>query len=52
MSRHRTLKVSSFATRGRNVLKREERLTVLTREGRWKEGDSVVGLPKTKSTGA
>lgn len=52
MSRHRTLKVSSFATRGRNVLKREERLAILAREGRWEEGQPVVGLPKTKSTGA
>ena len=50
MSRHRTLKASSFAIRGRNVLKRDERLDVLAREGRWKEGEPVVGLPKTKSS--
>lgn len=48
MSRHRTLKVESFSSRGRNVMKRNERIEVLEREGRWKEGDSVVGLPKTK----
>lgn len=49
MSRHRTLKVSTFANRKRSVLTREERLGVLKKEGRWKDGDRVVGLPKTKS---
>lgn len=48
MSRHRTLKVSTFSTGKRNVLSREERLRVLKREGRWEEGQKVTGLPKTK----
>ncbi|MCA8940665.1 MAG: small basic protein [Planctomycetes bacterium] len=48
MSRHRTLKVASFSSRGRNVLKRGERIEVLEREGRWKDGEEVLGLPKTK----
>ncbi len=48
MSRHRTLKVSSFAARGKNVLKRDERLKILAREGRWKEGQRITGLPKTR----
>jgi small basic protein (TIGR04137 family) len=51
MSRHRTLKTSSFATRSRNVLKREERLEVLSKEGRWDDKKRVVGLPKTKVPG-
>ncbi len=51
MSRHRTLKTSSFATRSRNVLKREERLEVLAKEGRWTPEKPVVGLPKTKVPG-
>jgi len=35
----------------RNVLKRFERVTVLKKQGRWKEGESkrVTGLPKTKT---
>lgn len=32
----------------RNVLKRHERLRALLRQGRWNEGQSVLGLPKTK----
>lgn len=48
MSRHRTLKVSGTGIVSRNVLTREERLGILNREGRWNEGNSVVGLPKTK----
>ena len=51
MSRHRTLKSSAFATRSRSVLGREERLAILEREGRWKQGAAVVGLPKTKVPG-
>lgn len=48
MSRHRTLKVASFSSRGRNVMKRGERIEVLEREGRWNPEQPVVGLPKTK----
>lgn len=51
MSRHRTLKTSSFATRTRNVLKRDERLDVLAKEGRWDDSKPVVGIPKTKVPG-
>ena len=31
----------------RNVLKRYERIRYLQEKGKWKEGDSVLGLPKT-----
>jgi len=51
MSRHRTLKTAAFAIRSRNVLKRDERLSLLSKEGRWDENKPVVGLPKTKVPG-
>ena len=49
MSRHPSLKVSGKIRKKRNVLKRFERIDVLMKDGRWKEGDKVLGLPKTKS---
>ena len=33
----------------RSVLKRYERIRVLKAKKKWKDGDSVYGLPKTKS---
>lgn len=48
MSRHPSLKVSGKIRKKRNVLKRFERIDALREEGRWKEGDKVLGLPKTK----
>lgn len=51
MSRHRTLKTAAFAIRSRNVLRREERLVVLAKEGRWDETKPVINLPKTKVPG-
>lgn len=48
MSMHRSLKGSSKIRVKRNVLKRNERIDQLQAEKRWKEGDKVVGLPKTK----
>jgi small basic protein (TIGR04137 family) len=49
MSVHRSLKGSSEITPKRNVLKRFERIDKMTKEGRWRPGDKVLGLPKTKS---
>jgi small basic protein (TIGR04137 family) len=49
MSRHSSLKVSSLGVRRRSVLKRIERIEKLKIERRWKEGDPVTGLPKTKT---
>jgi small basic protein (TIGR04137 family) len=48
MSQHPSLKraAQSLAAK-RNVLKRFERVKILKRLGRWKEGDRVLGLPKT-----
>lgn len=46
MSLDRSLKAGSALTRHRNVLTRTERLAKLGEEERFKEGDSVFGLPK------
>lgn len=48
MSLHKSLKGSSKITLKRNVLKRHERVDQLKEEGRYKEGEKVHGLPKTK----
>lgn len=48
MSRHASLKSSSTIKKIRNVMKRYERINNLMSSGRWKEGDKVLGLPKTK----
>jgi small basic protein (TIGR04137 family) len=48
MSRHRSLKSSGQLASTRNVLKRHERINVLQKAGKWKPGDKVFGLPKTK----
>jgi len=48
MSQHPSLKTSGKIRKKRNVLKRYERIDILMREKRWKEGDKVLGLPKTK----
>ena len=48
MSMHRSLKGSSKVVLKRNVLKRFERVDLLIKDGKYKEGDKVLGLPKTK----
>ena len=48
MSRHRSLKSASGITTKRNVLKRFERVELLKKRGKFKKGDSVFKLPKTK----
>ena len=48
MSRHPSLKVSGKIRKKRNVLQRFERIDLLSKDGRWKKGDRVLGLPKTK----
>ncbi len=48
MSRHSSLKVSSLGVKRRSVLKRIERIEQLKIERRWKEGEAVTGLPKTR----
>ncbi len=49
MSIHSSLKISGKLAGERNVWTRMERLTALKREGRWSEGDSVLGLPKVRT---
>ncbi len=48
MSRHPSLKGSTKIIKKRNVLKRYERIDLLLKEEKWKEGDKVLGLQKTK----
>ena len=48
MSMHRSLKGSTKILARRNVMKRYERIDILRKTGRWKEGDKAIGLPKTK----
>jgi len=49
MSMHRSFGKGSSIKAKRNVLKRYERINILKTKNKWKEGDSVFGLPKTKS---
>ncbi|RKX32509.1 MAG: small basic protein [Verrucomicrobia bacterium] len=48
MSVHRSLKGATRIGVKRNVLKRFERIDILRKQGKWKEGDRAFGLPKTK----
>ena len=48
MSRHPSLKVSALGSKKRSVLTRQERIEQLKIERRWKQGDGVTGLPKTR----
>lgn len=49
MSRHQSYGKSGKGGKKRNVLKRFERIDVLRKLGRWKEGEDqkVTNLPKT-----
>lgn len=48
MSKHSSLKRKGGATGKRSVMKRFERIKVLRERGKWQEGTSPIGLPKTK----
>ena len=48
MTQHRSLKSANKIQARRNVLKRFERVEILKKQGRWKDGERVFGLPKTK----
>jgi small basic protein (TIGR04137 family) len=48
MGRHSSLKSCSKIKVKRNVLKRYERIDILVKNDKWKSGDKVFGLPKTK----
>jgi len=49
MSLHQSLKAKDALKRERNVWSRFERLLVLQKQKRWKEGDPVFGLPKVRT---
>lgn len=49
MAMHPSLKASGKIAEKRNVLKRFERIDILRKKGKWKDGDRAFGLPKTKS---
>ncbi len=51
MSIHKSLKSKGAVGVKKNVMKRYERVNQLKASGRWKEGDAVIGLPKTKIVG-
>ncbi|MBI4568662.1 MAG: small basic protein [Planctomycetes bacterium] len=48
MSVHKSLRSRMSLARHRNVITRAERLEKLAQLGRWTEGSSVFGIPKTK----
>jgi small basic protein (TIGR04137 family) len=50
MSMHSSLKSATRIAVKRNVLKRFERIDVMRKKGKWKEGDRAYGLPKLKSS--
>lgn len=49
MSQHPSLKGTQKSKRHRSVLKRREKISILEKLGKWKEGNSIFGLPKVKS---
>lgn len=48
MTIDKSLRVRRGLIKNRNVLTRVERLSKLQEADRWKEGDSVYGLPKVR----
>ena len=48
MTVDRSLKLKSTLLRARSVLTRAERLAELKEAGKWRDGESVFGLPKVK----
>lgn len=48
MTIDKSLKRKNTLSRSRNVLSRGERLEQLKGEDKWKDGQAVLGLPKTR----
>lgn len=48
MSQHPSLRSSDNDKKNRSVLKRYERISLLKDKEKWKDDDSVFGLPKVK----
>jgi small basic protein (TIGR04137 family) len=49
MSIHSSLRAGIGLSRERNVWTRLERLEALKRQGKWSDGESVLGLPKVRT---
>ena|SRR5258706_9815961 len=49
MSIHKSLVTAGNLRRHRNVLTRSERLELLKKEDKWKEGQSIFNLPKCRN---
>lgn len=49
MSQHPSLRISQRGKGHRSVLKRAEKIKILEKLGKWKNGDSVFGLHKVKT---
>ncbi len=49
MSIHPSLGKAGRDSKQRSVLKRSERLRIMSEKEQWKEGDDVYGLPKIKT---
>ena len=49
MSIHKSLVLRGKLKRHRNVLTRSERVVFMSKEGKWKDQDSVFGLSKIKN---
>ncbi len=50
MSIHSSLRISGKMAGTRSVWTRAERIAVLRKEGRWADGESVLGLPKVRTS--
>ena len=48
MSLHPSFGKGSRIKVKKNVLKRYDRIELLKKQGKWKDGDAVYGLPKTE----
>ncbi|WP_442483413.1 small basic protein [Aeoliella sp. SH292] len=48
MTIDKSLKVKRGTNSNRSVMTRVERLRILLDNGRWSEGDSPLGIPKTR----
>ncbi len=49
MSIHSSLKMGAGLGKHRNVLTKIERLEQLKADGKWSDGDSLLGIPKVRS---
>jgi len=49
MTLHKSLRISAGLSGERNVWTRKERIDALKVVGRWKDGDSVLGLAKVRT---